>query len=180
MLILAGSYMGFMERAVLGKQETPWGRRTAQIQLQPFKFWDAAQFHPGYSHENQARVYFITGGVPLYLLAFKEELSVPQNICHMFLNDFSPLSREPEFLLREELQGLEKFQAVLDALSSCRQALRDVARSLGVDARSITYQLDTLSSLGYVEREFPLTTRKPSPRETAGFHVCPFSPKRHP
>jgi AAA+ ATPase superfamily predicted ATPase len=47
MLILAGSYMGFMERAVLGKQETPWGRRTAQIQLQPFKFWDAAQFHPG-------------------------------------------------------------------------------------------------------------------------------------
>jgi len=165
MLILAGSYVGFMEREVLGGRKPLGGRRTAQIQLHPFKFPEAARFHPGYSREDQARVYFITGGVPLYLLAFKEELSVAQNICNTFLNDFSPLSREPEFLLREELQGLEKFQAVLDVLSSGRQSLGDAARSLGVDSRSITYQLDMLSSLGYVDREFPLTTRKPSPKD---------------
>ena len=165
MLILAGSYVGFMEWEVLGSRKPLGGRRTAQIQLQPFKFREATQFHPRYSREDQARVYFITGGVPLYLLAFKEEQSVAQNICNTFLNDFSPLSREPEFLLREELHGLEKFQAVLDALSSGRQALREVALSLGVDPRSITYQLDTLSSLGYVERVFPLTTRPPSARD---------------
>ena len=66
------------------------------------------------------------------LLAFKENLSVAQNICGTFLNEFAPLSREPEFLLREELQGLQKFQAVLDTLAVGRQSLRDVGKALGV------------------------------------------------
>ncbi len=165
MLILAGSYVGFMEREVLGGQKPLGGRRTAQIQLQPFKFWEAAKFHPGCSRENQARIYCITGGVPLYLLAFKEDISVEQNICNTFLNEFSPLHREPESLLKEELQGLQKFQAVLDALSGGRLPLREIARALELDPRSITYQLDTLSALGYVQREFPLTARKPAARD---------------
>jgi AAA+ ATPase superfamily predicted ATPase len=165
MLIIAGSYVSFMERELLGSKQPLGGRRTAQIQLQPFKFTESAQFHPAYSREDQARVYFITGGVPLYLLAFKEKLSVAQNICGTFLNEFAPLSREPEFLLREELQGLQKFQAVLDTLAVGRQSLTDIGKALGLDPRSIVYQLDTLVDLGYVEREFPLTKGKPSPKQ---------------
>jgi AAA+ ATPase superfamily predicted ATPase len=165
MLIIAGSYVGFMEREVLGSKQPLGGRRTAQIQLQPFKFTESAKFHPGYSREDQARVYFITGGVPLYLLAFQENLSVAQNIRGTFLNEFAPLSREPEFLLREELQGLQKFQAVLDTLAVGRQSLRDIGKALGLDPRAISYQLGTLMDIGYVEREFPLTKRKPSPKD---------------
>lgn len=160
MLILAGSYVGFMEREVLGGQQPLGGRRTAQILLEPFKFWEAAQFHPNLSSEDQARVYFITGGIPLYLLAFKEDQSLEQNICSTFLNEFSPLSHEPEFLLREELQGLERFQAVLDTLASGRSALSEIAKAVGVDSRSITYQLQTLTALGYVERVLPLTAKR--------------------
>jgi AAA+ ATPase superfamily predicted ATPase len=36
MLIVCGSYMGFMEREVLGRESPLFGRRTAQIQLRPF------------------------------------------------------------------------------------------------------------------------------------------------
>jgi hypothetical protein len=36
MLIACGSYMGFMEREVLGRESPLFGRRTAQIQLRPF------------------------------------------------------------------------------------------------------------------------------------------------
>jgi len=165
MLIIAGSYVSFMEREVLGSKQPLGGRRTAQIQLQPFKFTESAKFHPGYSREDQARVYFITGGVPLYLLAFQENLSVAQNIRGTFLNEFAPLSREPEFLLREELQGLQKFQAVLDALAAGRLSLRDIGKALGLDPRAITYQLGTLMDIGYVGREFPLTKRRPSPKD---------------
>lgn len=165
MLILAGSYVGFMERDVLGSQKPLGGRRTSRILLEPFKFWEAADFHPHYSREDQARAYFITGGVPLYLLSFKDSMSIEQNIRHTLLNEFSPLSHEPEFLLREELQGLEKFQAVLDALSCGRQSLTDIARTLQIDPRGILYQLQTLTALGYAERVFPLTARKPSPKQ---------------
>jgi AAA+ ATPase superfamily predicted ATPase len=157
MLVLAGSYVGFMEREVLGSQKPLGGRRTSQILLEPFKFWEASEFHPNLSKEDQARIYFITGGIPLYLLAFKPNQSIEQNICATFLDEFSPLSHEPEFLLREELHGLERFQAVLDILAGGRKPLNEIAKAVGVDSRSITYQLQTLAALGYVERVLPLT-----------------------
>jgi uncharacterized protein len=159
MLILAGSYVGFMERQVLGSQKPLGGRRTAQILLEPFDFLEAAQFHPNTSREDQARIYFITGGIPLYLLAFQHTKSIAQNICATLLDEFSPLSHEPEFLLREELRGLERFQAVLDTLASGRKPLSEIAKAIGADPRSIVYQLQTLTALGYVERVLPMTPK---------------------
>lgn len=159
MLILAGSYVGFMEREVLGSRQPLGGRRTAQILLEPFKFREAAQFHPHLALEDQARAYFITGGIPLYLLAFRQEKSIEQNICATLLDEFSPLSHEPEFLLREELQGLERFQAVLDILATGRKPLHEIAKAMGADSRSISYQLQTLTALGYAERVLPLTAQ---------------------
>jgi AAA+ ATPase superfamily predicted ATPase len=160
MLILAGSYVGFMEREVLGGQKPLGGRRTSQILLEPFKFWEAARFHPDLSREDQARIYFITGGIPQYLLAFKQNKSIEQNICGTLLDEFSPLSHEPEFLLREELKGLDRFQAVLDILATGRKPLSEIAKAVAVDPRSIIYQLQTLAALGYVERVLPLTARE--------------------
>ena len=100
MLILCGSYLGFMEREVLGKKSPLFGRRTAQILLQPFDHLEAAQFHSRYSVTDQARVYALCGGIPMYLLSFDARLSVEQNIITHVLDDLSALSREPEFLLR--------------------------------------------------------------------------------
>ena len=48
MVILCGSYVGFMEREVLGKKSPLFGRRTAQILLRPFGFEEATAFHRGY------------------------------------------------------------------------------------------------------------------------------------
>ena len=70
MLILCGSYVGFMEREVLGKKSPLFGRRTAQILLKPFAYREAAEFHPRWALADRARAYFICGGVPLYLRMF--------------------------------------------------------------------------------------------------------------
>jgi len=41
LLILCGSYVGFMEREVLGRESPLFGRRTAQILLRPFGYREA-------------------------------------------------------------------------------------------------------------------------------------------
>ncbi|MEK7675519.1 MAG: ATP-binding protein [Verrucomicrobiota bacterium] len=56
LLILCGSYIGFMEREVLGRRSPLFGRRTAQILLRPFSHLEAARFHPRLSTVDQARV----------------------------------------------------------------------------------------------------------------------------
>ena len=104
LLVLCGSYLGFMEREVPGSKSPLFGRRTAQIHLQPFGYREAARFHPRWSLEDQVRAYFLVGGLPHYLLCLDDSHSIDANIRERLLTEFAPLSHEPVFLLREELR----------------------------------------------------------------------------
>ena len=164
MLILCGSYLGFMEREVLGKKSPLFGRRTGQILLRPFNHLEAAQFHPHYSITDRAKVYAICGGIPMYLVAFDQRLSVEQNIVARVLDEIGVLTREPEFLLREELRDLMPYHAVLMALAQGKTAPAQLSSTSGIDVRALNYHLTTLVDLGYVQRRYPLTDIKPSVR----------------
>lgn len=165
MLLLCGSYLGFMEREVLGQKSPLYGRRTAQILLAPFGFREAAEFHPAYSVADQARAYLVCGGVPLYLKTFSQRRSVEQNIVANFTDEFGPLFREPEFLLREELRELSHYHAILLALASGRVSVTDMARTTRLDIRKLPYYLQHLLDLGYVARRYPLRPGKPVARQ---------------
>ena len=51
MMVLCGSSMSFMERQVLGYESPLYGRRTAQIKVEPFGYADVRKFLPRYSNE---------------------------------------------------------------------------------------------------------------------------------
>lgn len=164
-LILCGSYMGFMEKKVLGEKSPLFGRRTGQILLKPFSYLEAGQFHPALSETDKAKIFFICGGIPYYLNFFSQTDSVDTNICNNFLNEFSALAREPEFLLREELKELKKYFGILMALSSDAVTNREIARITGVNERALFYYLNTLIEIGYIIKHYPLTDGKPNPKQ---------------
>ncbi len=164
LLILCGSYIGFMERDLLGRKSPLFGRRTAQVFLKPFGYREAALFHPEYSLVDRALAYFICGGVPLYLRFFDGRRSLEQNIMDNLLQEHAPLYQEPEFLLREELRDLEKYYAILLAVSSGSASHQEIARRAGVSERSLPYYLNQLIHLGYVVRRHPLTGGAPTKR----------------
>lgn len=157
MLIVCGSYVGFMEREVLGKKSPLFGRRTAQIHLQPFGYGEAALFHPSYSIVDRAKTYFLCGGIPLYLRRFSADVSVEANIVSNLLDVLAPLYLEPDFLLREELREVESYYAVLLALASGARTAVEIARRTGIGDRSLQYYFKQLMELGYVRRRYPLT-----------------------
>ena len=164
-LILCGSYIGFMEREVLGKKSPLFGRRTAQILLRPFGYREAAEFHPRYSRIDQARTYFLCGGVPLYLRRFSDSRSIEANLAAELLDEYAPLYREADFLLREELREVTLYYAILTALAAGHTTVQAIARQTGQDPRALSYYLQQLQELGYVERRYPLSTGEPpSPR----------------
>lgn len=165
MLILCGSFVGFMERELLGRRSPLFGRRTAQIFLQPFGYHEAAQFHPGYSLVDRAKAYFICGGVPLYLRFFSQSRSIESNILRQLLDEYAPLYREPDFLLREELREVENYYAVLVAVAQGHVTPRAISRTSGIETRSLHYYLQQLVELGYLRRRYPLTSDKPMSRK---------------
>ena len=123
-----------MEREVLGKKSPLFGRRTAQIPLRPFGYREAALFHPGYSRTDQARTYFLCGGVPLYLKRFSDSRSIEANIAAELLDEYAPLYREADFLLREELREVTLYYAILAALAAGHSTVQEIARQAGQDA----------------------------------------------
>jgi len=157
LLILCGSYVGFMEREVLGRKSPLFGRRTAQILLRPFGYREAALFHPAYSPVDRARAYFICGGVPWYLGRFDPRRSVEANVVAEVLAEHAPLRHEPEFLLREELREVESYFAVLLAIASGQVTPRDISAVTAIGERSLHYYLQQLVELGYVRRRYPLS-----------------------
>lgn len=48
-IILCGSYMGFMEKEVLGSKSPLFGRRTAQPHMKPFNYRTSCKFLDGFS-----------------------------------------------------------------------------------------------------------------------------------
>lgn len=164
LLILCGSYIGFMEREVLGEKSPLFGRRTGQILLRPFGYREAALFHPRHSLVDHARTYFVCGGMPYYLRQFEAGRSFEQNLVRHVLTESAPLFREPDFLLREELREVSSYAAILSAIAAGKNTPVAMAEASGLDSRKLPYYLQQLQELGFVDRRYPLDGGQPGNR----------------
>jgi AAA+ ATPase superfamily predicted ATPase len=171
LLILCGSFIGFMEREVLGARSPLHGRRAADLRLEPFGFREAAAFHPRWSLEEKARAYFVCGGIPAYLQRFERELSVLQNIARGFFEIDGFFQREPDFLLREELAEVKQAASILEAVALGRRAQGEIARAVGLTTSALAPHLKNLVGLGYLERVAPLSPKRP-PRTAVVYRIA--------
>jgi AAA+ ATPase superfamily predicted ATPase len=139
--------------------------------MHPFTFREAAGFHPRWSREEQARAYFVCGGIPAYLRRFDPARSVMQNIAAEFFEIDAFFQREPDFLLREELADIKQATSVLEAIAMGRRSQGDIARAVGLGSSALAPHLKNLVSLGYVERLQPVSPRRP-PRTSVVYRVA--------
>jgi AAA+ ATPase superfamily predicted ATPase len=102
--------------------------------------------------------------VPLYLRHFDSHRSVEGNLETVIFDEFGPLAREPDFLLREELRGVESYYAVLWAVADGKPTVKEIAAASGLPERSLPYYLQQLCELGYVARTYPLSGVKVASR----------------
>ena len=117
MLILCGSSMSYMEDKVLAYKAPLYGRKTAQIMLQPFDFAQACSCLTGFSDEDKALAYGMVGGTPQYLLQLNDRVSIEENIRNTFLNPASALYEEPSTLLKQEVREPALYNATITAIA---------------------------------------------------------------
>lgn len=155
-LILCGSSTSFMETQVLGRKSPLFGRRTAQFRVLPFDYLEAAEFHPGWTAEQKALAYGVTGGVPLYLEHFRPEVSPEENIRTNFLDPNSFLFEEPANLLKQELREPRTYNAMLGAIAGGASRLNEISTRAGCESGLCARYLAVLMELGIVRKERPL------------------------
>lgn len=155
-LILCGSSMSFMEHQVLGYKSPLYGRRTAQFKILPFDFFDTKEMLSGFSKEEQAVLYGVTGGIPEYLSHIRSEWSVEENIIDLFFDSSGRLYEEPSNLLKQELRDPSTYYAILTAIADGRSKLNEIATTVGIASSGCSNLLTSLMELGVVKKEKPV------------------------
>ncbi len=155
-VILCGSSMSFMERQVLGHTSPLFGRRTAQIKLQPFDIFATRAFFPSLPLNDVAVLYGATGGIPFYLAQMDGQSSLADNLIRMFFDPLGYLFEEPANLLKQELREPATYNAILQAIADGRTKVSQIATAVGIEVSACTGYLKNLMALGIVQRETPL------------------------
>ena len=147
--------MSYMEDEVLAYKSPLYGRRTVQLKILPFDFFDAGKYFPKYSAQDKALVYGVLGGTPQYLAQFDENLTVEDNIKNTYLNPSSYLFEEPENLLNREVRDPALYNAIISAIATGSSRLVEIANKVGENTSICTAYLKNLIALGLIKKEYP-------------------------
>ena len=155
-LIICGSQVSFMEKEVLGYNSPLYGRRTAQMRIEPFSFFESKPFFPDYSIAEQMEAYSILGGIPMYLQQFESHESIGTNIQKHILQKYAYLYEEPKNLLKQELREPMNYNAIIEAIADGATTINTIAGKSKVANEQCSKYLNTLIELLIVEKELPL------------------------
>lgn len=154
-LILCGSSMSYMEDHVLAYKAPLYGRRTAQIKVQPFEFLEACKYFDNFCDEDKAIAYGVVGGTPQYLLQINDKISLKDNIKNIYLNSASFLFEEPTNLLKQEVREPAIYNAIITAVANGASKLSEIASKVGEETSVCSAYIKNLISLEIIKKESP-------------------------
>ena len=134
-LIVLGSYVGLMKKLFTEKKLPLFGRNDYIIKIKEFPKKEALKIliSYGYSIEEAVQIVLLVGGVPKYLIPFKEKASLKEKIYDLFIDDFSPFKEETKNILIQEF-GLEhkSYFSILKGIAGKRKSLSELTDITGI------------------------------------------------
>lgn len=154
-LILCGSSMSYMEDHVLAYKAPLYGRRTAQLKINPFDFFEACHYFTRFSDTDKALAYGVVGGTPQYLTLIDDSLSIEENIKNTHLNPTSSIFEEPNNLLKQEVREPAIYNAVITAIATGCSKMNEISNKIDEDTSVCATYIKNLITLGIVKKESP-------------------------
>ncbi len=161
-LVLCGSSVSFMESEVLGSRSPLFGRRTAQLRVEPFTYREASLFFPKLNNEEKIIACGILGGIPQYLQKWNQHLPYGENIANNFLDTSAYLYSEPRFLLRQELREPSLYNSIIESIAQGATRLNEISTRVGEPNDKTAKYIATLLNLNILGREVPVTEKSTS------------------
>lgn len=160
-LVLCGSSLSMMEK-LFGFKSPLYGRRTSQMLVKPFDFFNARSFFPSsLPTPSQVECYAVLGGTPAYLKEFDYSESMLENIGKKILAKNSWMYNDVLFVLREELNEPRLYFAILTAIAKGDTSAGRIVNTTGLGKGVVSKYLSVLQDLDIVERCVPVTEQHP-------------------
>lgn len=154
-LILCGSSVSFMESDIMGSKSPLHDRQTSSMEVTPFDYYESSLFYPSYTNEQKLIAYGILGGIPRYLEAFDDSISIEENISKKIIKKGSYLNEEPLNLLKAELREPNVYNSILSAIASGRNKVQEISDYIHEDKSKVSKYLVALQTMRLVEKRVP-------------------------
>jgi AAA+ ATPase superfamily predicted ATPase len=152
--ILCGSSLSMMEKYIFDYSTPIYGRRTFDIKVPPLSFNNITEFFPKNNIEENIKIYSILGGTPAYQLEYEKNID---DTIKKIISKQSFLLREPEFILREEVNEPRLFISILHAISIGKTSVGEITNQTGLDRGIVGKYISVLIDLDLIIREVPVT-----------------------
>lgn len=173
-IVFCGSSVGMMEETFLQPKSPLFGRRTGQLRLGPLPTRHLAELFPWQPAE-LVDLAALFGGIPGYLGRLDPDVDLSTNLALRLLTPGEPLYEELPFLLHEELREPRVYQAILATIARGARKFGEISSKVGLDGANLSRYLSTLSDLGLVLREVPITKRRPEKSRKGMYRIAdPF------
>ncbi len=162
MLIISGSIISLMYDIALNYSSPLYGRRTAQIKLNPMNFFNFKKFFQTKDNDKLLQFYGVIGGIPKYIEFFDENKDIFSNIKENILYKNSFLYEEPKFVLKDEIKEPITYFSILQVISQGEHKIGKIASKLGIETKNLTSFIEKLIELEILKREIPITEKNPA------------------
>jgi AAA+ ATPase superfamily predicted ATPase len=156
MFIICGSSMGAVEKIGREKRSPLYGRVSSRMKINPLDFRNALEFHKNKDLDEAMTIYSAVGGIPLYHSYFKRGFW--KDVRDTFFNPAHFLYNEAEFLLREELRDIGRYEAILRSMAEGNTRITGIANSAYMNAKDMPKYISVLMNLGIVRKVLPVTS----------------------
>ena len=164
-LLLCGSSVSFMASDVMGARSPLYGRSTSNLELTGFDYLESSSFFPDYTYEDKLLSYGILGGIPCYLAAFSDKVSIEQNIAGSILRMGSFLQYETQNLLKMELREPSVYNSIFEAIATGSSRLNDIAMKVHEPQTKCAKYIRVLKEMKLIDKVTP-SGEKDSSRKT--------------
>lgn len=158
-IVLSGSALRTME-AIQEERAPLFGRVDVALLVEPFRPHEAALLLPRLPPAEQAVVWGLVGGVPLYLEWWDDSASLRDNLARLVCAPGAPLLTAGELSLASDLDAGDLARQTVYAISAGKTKHNEIADTIRADPTRV---LERLTRIGAVERMTPITE---DPRRT--------------
>ena len=158
-LFVCGSATTWMLSKFIGDKGGMHGRVNRQIYLRPFTLYETQQFlkSKGVDWEmyQVTEAYMTMGGIPYYIDMLEGNLSLNENIDHLFFQEGAALRTEYDFIFRSLFRNSKVYRSVVELLanSSVGMSRQDIQEAMKMeDGGFLTEVLDNLCKCDFLRQ----------------------------
>ena len=158
-LFVCGSATTWMMSKLIGDKGGMHGRVNRQIYLRPFSLAETELFLKSkkidWDRYQITEAYMTMGGIPYYLDMLEDNLSLNENVDHLFFEEGASLRTAYAFIFRSLFKNSRVYRSVVEILASRQHGMsrKDIQSALkSEDGGLLTEVLDNLCKCDFVRR----------------------------